>query len=372
MSNSIRYLDYDASHHRLLLTGEWNINHLIAIKKSMNQLQIQGQQLIIDGKELTTLDTAAAWYLDKFCKTLKRKKIHFRLENFQEHQKKILDLASKHQKDALATSSLAVLNPFAKIGFAFVSIAEETLAWLHFIGEVFVVILFLLRHPSRIRWKYLAHVVENNGYQALPIIGFLTFLIGVVLTYQIGLQLKTYGANIFIINLLGLAILREFGPLITAIILTGRTGSAFTAQLGLMKANEEIDALSTMGLSPTEFLVLPRIFGLMICVPLLTVWADAFGTLGGMFMSKAILDINYLDFLQRFPGSVTLTTFMIGMIKAPVFAMIVASVGCFHGFRVSGSSESIGEQTTRSVVMAIFMIIIADAAFSVILSWMDI
>jgi len=211
-------------------------------------------------------------------------------------------------------------------------------------------------------------VVYKTGYQALPIIALLSFMIGVVITYQMGVQLKSYGANIFIVDLLGLSVLREFGPLLTAIMVAGRTGSAFTAELGTMKVNREIDVLNTMGVTPAELLLLPRIIGLVIALPLLTMWADIFGVLGGMVMSKDMLGIHWQDFLLRFEQQIPVRALLIGLGKAPVFALIIASIGCFEGMQVKGSADSVGKQTTRSVVWAIFFIIVADAIFSVLFS----
>jgi phospholipid/cholesterol/gamma-HCH transport system permease protein len=185
-----------------------------------------------------------------------------------------------------------------------------------------------------------------------------------------GLQLETYGANIFIAYLSGMAIFREFSPLITAIIVAGRTGSAFTAQIGSMKVNEEVDALLTMGLSPTELLVMPKVLGLLLVFPLLIFWSDVFSILGAMIMSKFMLDISFYDFLQRLRDSVGLKQMMLGLYKAPAFALLIALVGCFQGFRVEGSADSIGSQTTKSVVQSLFLIIIADAIFSIIYSWL--
>jgi phospholipid/cholesterol/gamma-HCH transport system permease protein len=215
------------------------------------------------------------------------------------------------------------------------------------------------------------YTVEVVGYQALPIIALLSFLIGVVLTYQMGLQLKTYGANIYIVNLTSLAILREFGPLITSIIVAGRTSSAFAAQLGMMKINEEFDAIQTMGLSTINRLVLPKLIGTVIAVPLLTIWANVFGVIGAMIMSKNMLSISYFDFLNRLQEVTELSTFWMGMSKAPVFALIIATVGCFQGFQVAGTAASVGQRTMISVVQAIFLIIIVDAMFSVLFSWRD-
>ena len=185
-----------------------------------------------------------------------------------------------------------------------------------------------------------------------------------------GLQLETYGANIFIAYLSGMAIFREFAPLITAIIVAGRTSSAFTAQLGSMKINEEIDALLTMGLSPTELLVLPKVIGLLLVFPLLIFWADVFSILGAMLMSKSMLDVGYVDFLQRLKATVGLDQLMLGLYKAPAFAILIALVGCFQGFRVESTADSLGSQTTKSVVQALFLIIIADAIFSIAYSWL--
>ena len=197
-------------------------------------------------------------------------------------------------------------------------------------------------------------------------------MIGIVLAYQMGFQLKNLGATLLIIDLLGLAILREFAPLLTAIMIAGRSGSAFTAQLGMMKIKEEIDALNTMGVLPSQLLILPRIWGLFIALPLLTVWADIFGLLGGMAMTHNMLNISYTDFLQRFPKVVSLSSLLIGIGKAPVFALIIASTACFQGLRVSGSADSVGRQTTRSVVQGIFFIIVADTLFSILFSQLNI
>ena len=186
-----------------------------------------------------------------------------------------------------------------------------------------------------------------------------------------GLQLETYGANIFIAYLSGMAIFREFSPLITAIIVAGRTSSSFTAQIGSMKLNEEIDALKTMGLSPTELLVLPKVLGLLFVLPLVIFWSDIFSILGAMIMSKFMLHVGYFDFLSRLQIDVGFKQLMLGLYKAPAFALLIALVGCFQGFQVTSNADSVGSQTTKSVVQALFLIIITDAIYSIIYSWMD-
>ena len=196
------------------------------------------------------------------------------------------------------------------------------------------------------RWRMVANGIQVTGYDAMPIVALLSFLIGVVLAYQLGHQLVTYGANIYVVDISAMAILREFAPLITAIIIAGRTGSAYTAQIGTMMLNEEVDAIRTLGLSAQEMLVMPKLMALVISLPLLTVLADMFGIFGSMYMSKVMLDISYTDFIRRFGNVVELKVFFVGMVKTPFFALIISSIGCFHGLQVKGGASSIGYRTT--------------------------
>lgn len=371
MTQSVAKINYQDK--KFVLDGPWNIVGLEAAEPDIALLVPKTSEAIsIDTTNITTMDTVGAWFFISLLQALKAKNINYEIAGLHSEYKNIIDLVQKEQPEVQKEIPTIEIGFLENVGRETVSFYHAITSWLNFIGEIVVTMIQQLLHPSRIRWKYFLKVIELNGFRALPIVGFLSLLIGVVITYQTGLQLRQYGANVFIISLLGLATFREFAPLITAIIIAGRTGSAFTAQIGVMKINEEIDALRTMGYSPIDMLVIPKILGLIIALPLLTVWADIFGIIGGMVMSKNILNINYMDFISQFPDNVTFTTFIIGIIKAPVFAMIIASVGCYHGFQVNGSSESIGLQTTKSVVLAIFMIIAADAAFSVVLSWLNI
>ena len=186
-----------------------------------------------------------------------------------------------------------------------------------------------------------------------------------MVAYQGADQLKQYGANIFVVDLIGLSMLREFAPLITAIIIAGRSGSAYAAQIGTMAVSEEIDAMRTLGISPQEMLVLPKFIALVIALPLLTVFADLLGVFGGMIMANSQLGVGYSEFLDRFVYAVSPTSFLVGIGKAPVFAAIIVIVGCFQGFRTNGGAQSVGQQTTRSVVQSIFLVVVADALFSI-------
>lgn len=248
---------------------------------------------------------------------------------------------------------------------------QELLALLSFVGESAVALAGSIAHPSRMRWRPILFNIRSAGLDALPIVGVLAFLIGIVVAYQGANTLRQYGANIFIVDLVGLSMLREFAPLVTAIIIAGRSGSAYAAQIGTMAVTEEIDAMRTVGIAPLEMLVLPKVLALALVMPLLTVYADALGVFGGMIMSRSQLGVGFEEFLDRFVKAVSITDYLIGVGKAPVFAAIIAVVGCHQGFRTKGGPDSVGRQTTRSVVQSIFLVIVVDSLFSIILSALD-
>ncbi|MDP2169310.1 MAG: ABC transporter permease [Rhodocyclaceae bacterium] len=264
------------------------------------------------------------------------------------------------------------ISPLDGLGRSAVAACAEALALLSFIGKCSVALGQWVIHPSRIRWRPLLHNIASAGVGALPIIGLLSFLLGIVVAYQGSGQLRQYGANIFVVDLVGISMLREFAPLITAIIVAGRSGSAYAAQIGTMAVTDEIDAMRTLGIAPLEQLVLPKILALLIALPLLTVFADVCGVFGGMVMARAQLGVGFEEFLGRFTKVVSVTTYLIGIGKAPVFAAIIAMVGCFQGFRTRGGADSVGRQTTRSVVQSTFIVIVADAMFSIAFSALDI
>lgn len=247
----------------------------------------------------------------------------------------------------------------------------QAYALLSFLGQSALALVGWCSHPQRIRWRPILFNLRSAGLDALPIVGLLSLLLGVVVAYQGADQLKQYGANIFVADLVGLSMLREFAPLMTAIIIAGRSGSAYAAQIGTMTVTQEIDAMRTIGIAPLDMLVLPKLLALVIAMPLLTVFADVMGVLGGMLMARTQLGVGFGEFLDRFSQAVSLTTYLVGLGKAPVFAAIIAMVGCFQGFRTRGGADSVGQQTTRAVVQSIFLVIVADAMFSVAFSLLD-
>lgn len=248
---------------------------------------------------------------------------------------------------------------------------QQAYALLSFIGEVCLTLLRLSVRPGRWRWRPLLFNLQRAGFEALPITGLTAALLGVVVAYQGADQLRHYGANIFVVELVGYAMLREFAPLITAIIIAGRSGSAYAAQIGTMRVTEEIDAMRTIGIDPLEMLVLPKMFAMLLALPLLTVFADLCGVLGGMLMASTQLGVGNREFLQRFATEVPLSALMLGLGKSLVFALVITLVGCFQGFRTGASADSVGRQTTKCVVQAIFFVIMLDAAFSVVFSVLE-
>lgn len=368
LESSIRF---ESNNQQYICQGDWDINHFIQLSSALAKLPTPKlNEIKINGQDILTMDSAGAWQLIAFKNKLKKKNEKVSFIHFSKQHESLLAIIEKkvESEKGMSIPRPNRLKNLASIGLYTLEQINEFITFLSFTGKLSLEFLRIIGNPKHIRWGSLINNIYRNGYLALPIIALLSFMIGVVITYQMGLQLRNYGANVFIVDLLGLGILREFGPLLTAIMLAGRTGSSYTAQLGIMKINQEIDALDTMGVTPSELLLLPRIVGLVIALPLLTIWADIFGVFGGMIMANNMLGITWNDFLHRFPHVIKLRHLLIGLGKAPVFALIISSIGCFQGMQVAGSADSVGRNTTRSVVLAIFFIIVADALFSVIFS----
>lgn len=351
--------------------GSWSVLCLKDLLTSFKPTPTK-HSVSISGKKLTGFDSAGALALLHCIQKLKKLHKNVELMDFSAQQTKLLSLIEDKQ-DALSFSPPAIKlkSILYRFGKQVVAKINQAIGLINLVGDLCDKLLRAFRQTYRFHLPSIISNIYATGITALPILALLSFLIGVVLAYQMGLQLETYGASFFIAYLSGMAIFREFAPLITAIIVAGRTSSSFTAQIGSMKINEEIDALYTMGLSPTELLVTPKVLALFSIFPLLIFWSDVFSTLGAMLMSKFMLHVGYREFLTRIQEAVGFKQMMLGLYKAPTFALLIALVGCFQGFRVSASANSVGAQTTKSVVQALFLIIIADAIYSVIYRWMD-
>lgn len=253
-----------------------------------------------------------------------------------------------------------------EIGHTVVDHGKQVVNLCAFFGEILVVFVEACLQPKRFRISTVVRQMYEVWIRALVIVGILCFLIGVVIAYQGVQQLRQFGAETFTVEAVGIGMFRELGVLLTAIIVAGRSGSAFTAQIGTMQVNQEVDAMRTIGLNPIEWLVLPRIVALVIVMPLLAFWGNMTGLLGGAVACTIYLDFTFVQFFDRLRDTVGVWHFYTGMIKAPVFGIVIATIGCFEGLQVSGSAESVGQLTTRSVVESIFCVIVLDAVFSII------
>ncbi len=357
------------------LRGAWTTRHLGRLAAEIDTLladRRRGATQRIDASAITAFDTGGAWILHGLIRRLAALGQEARIDGLKDEHRALLELIRSRAPAPISPAAPAYGGFLYSLGRQAMAHFEEARAMTAFIGEVAIAFFAHLKRPRRLRFGALLGTLERAGVGAIPIVALLSFLLGIVVAYQGGLQLQNYGANIFIAELVSLTMFREFGPMMTAIIVAGRTGSAYTAEIGTMKISEEIDALQSIGIPPLDLLVLPKLFGLLVAVPLLTLVADVAGALGGMAMAAAMLDVGFQDFADRLPQPLVYRSFLIGLAKAPVFALIVATVGCFQGFRVSGSADSVGRKTTVSVVQSIFLVIIADAAFSILFSFIRI
>jgi phospholipid/cholesterol/gamma-HCH transport system permease protein len=366
-----KFVQFDQHDKKLTFHGDWNIENISKIQDEIKTTKISSHvsgDVMFDGKKISKLDSAGVLLIKKELDKLRLKKINVKLHHFSDQNIKLFSLTEKKSVSLKNIPQVKTPEWRAALGKYSIDQGLEFLEYLNFIGRLFFETIRVYYRPDLWRWRSIISTINRTGTQALPIIAILSFMIGVVISYQMGNQLREYGANIFIVDLLGLSILREFGPLLTAIMVAGRTGSAFTAQIGIMKINQEIDALSAMGIELNELLILPRLIGLLIVMPLLTIWADIFGIIGGMMMAQNMLGITWHEFVLRFQQEIPLRSLIIGLAKAPLFAFVISTVSCFQGMKVHGSAESVGTRTTRSVVLAIFFMIVIDAILSVILS----
>lgn len=317
------------------------------------------------------LDSAGAWVLERTRRALELKGANasFR-EGGGRHAPllKLVEQACKDTPEGPRPEPLALIRILNAWGAKVFDAGAEAKSLLNFLGLVTLAAMRVAINPRRMRPKAFVTHMEQAGLDAIPIVGLLAFLIGVVLAYQGSDQLRQFGAEIFTVNLLGVSVLRVLGVLITAILIAGRSGSAFTAEIGSMQVREEIDAMRALGLDPVEVLVLPRMMALIVVLPLLAFFANVMAMTGGAIMAYVTLDITPGQFLTQLNNAISLNTFVVGLVQAPVFAALIALVGCFEGFRVERSAESVGRQTTRSVVESIFLVIVATALFSILFS----
>jgi phospholipid/cholesterol/gamma-HCH transport system permease protein len=363
---------------RLELGGAWTIGASARLDRELRALETDGPgggakqtEIQIDASGLEKLDSSGAWLLLRTRRALEAAGAKVTGPDLPDNYRPLLENLEKTKPAPAVRPPRAATfrRRLYKIGKATIHALEQGYSILGYLGRVTVETGEAIAKPKHnLRIAAIIHQIEETGINALPIVGLLSFLIGVVLAYQAIDQLKQFGAEQLTVNGLGVIVLREMGVLMTSIIVAGRSGSAFTAQIGTMRVNEEIDAMQTMGLNTIDVLVLPRIIGLVIALPLLTFYADIMSLIGGAMMCYFDLGMTFPVFLRQLQAAVDVNTFLVGFIKAPVFAFVIALVGCYEGFQVERNAASVGLLTTRSVVESVFLVIVLDAAFSVMFS----
>ena len=345
------------------LSGSWNLRNLVLAPDLQSKISLNAVNSAIywDLREVDALDSVAALMIWEAW----GEKIPGQLQIKPEHQCLF---------DRWQSQILPITEP-CESGFSlFFNTIWQMIHgfWLQFldivilIGQLTLDVNYLVRHPRAIPQAEISITIYEAGVRALGITALVGFLIGVVLSYLSALQLKTFGAEIYIIDILGLSIIRELGPLLAAILVAGRSGSAMTAQLGIMRVTEELDALSAMGISHSLRLILPKVIALMIVMPLLSAWTSASALLGGMFSAQNTLDISYQQFFLKLPNVVPLINVFIGLGKGVVFGVMIALIACHFGFRIKPNTESLGVETTNSVVASITVVIMIDAVFAIL------
>ncbi len=323
-------------------------------------------RIVLD--QLDGLDTAGAWLLVRTIRSLQDGGSSVELIAVQPNHAELIERIQgvRPEPTRVPPDAHPIIRFVVNVGATTIDVVQECARFLSFAGAVTIAFLRQLTAPGRIRGTAIVHHIEETGVNAIPIVAMMAFLIGIVLAYQGADQLRQFGAELFTVNLLAVATLRELGVMLTAVMVAGRSGSAFTAQIGTMKVNEELDAMEVIGLDRLDVLVTPRIIALLVALPLLTFLADIMALVGGGLVVVFFLDIPLVLFLRQLRDAVGVDLFIAGMIKAPVFAILIASIGCYMGLKVKGDAESVGRLTTQSVVAGIFMVIIVNAAFSIL------
>jgi phospholipid/cholesterol/gamma-HCH transport system permease protein len=368
-------IEHRGTTFRLVVGGFWIISEARRLDPDLRALDIaDATHVEIDVEALDRLDTVGAWLLLRTKRILEHRGIVVEPVNVRPEYRALV-----HTIDYECRAPPVELPPrysfisrLDRIGRGLFRALHQGYELTGFFGLVVYEAVATVAQPRRLRFAALVHQMEETGLNALPIVGLLSFLVGVVFAYQGSDQLRQFGAELFTVNLLGVGFLRELGGLMAAIIVAGRSGSAFAAQIGTMKVSEELDAIQISGLNTVEVLVLPRLLGIILTLPLLTFYSNVMGLIGGAAMCYLDLGITIPAFLHQLREAVVGWTFWVGLIKAPVFAFIIALVGCHQGFQVERNSSSVGRHTTQAVVEAIFLVIVADAAFSITFSWLGI
>jgi phospholipid/cholesterol/gamma-HCH transport system permease protein len=355
----------------LSLSGRIEVEnlHLFASETDALMNQMTPRKLLVDLSKVGYLDSAGALGLLQLEDRAKARSIPFQFDNVTEEAKRIMGLIDRKALTMKPLVSEEKSNIIEQIGDGSLKIFNDTISIITFSGDLTTAVIYSFIHPRSIRWEDLLFYMKRAGMEGLPIVGLINFLLGLIIAFMSSLQLKQFGANIYVAQLVGVAMVTELGPIMTAIIVAGRSGSAFAAEIGTMKVNEEVDALVSMGFDPTRFLAIPKVLAAMLVVPVLTLYADFFGIAGGAVVGVLGLDLTLYTYVQETMKVISIADIVKSLIKSVVFAVLIAGIGCQRGFQVRGGAEAVGSATTSAVVAAIFLIIVTDSAFAILFTY---
>ncbi|MEE8228612.1 MAG: ABC transporter permease [candidate division NC10 bacterium] len=351
------------------LSGSWRMQDRLSSATEVQQQIASGprvQRVAFDTQGVTAWDSGLVTFLMKVLFQNMQNQIETDQAGLPDGVRRLLALATAVPERAGAARQAVRAPLLARIGTGVIAAFRTATEMLGFLGEAVLTFLKFLGGKARFRRSDLALITQECGANALGIVSLISFLVGLILAFMGAVQLRQFGAQIYVADLVGLGMTREMGAMMTAIIMAGRTGAAFAAQLGTMQVNEEIDALKTLGISPMEFLVLPRMLALVLMMPLLCLYADLLGILGGLVVGTGMLDLSLVEYVNQTQSAVHLRDIAVGLVKSGVFGVIVAISGCLRGMQCGRSAQAVGAATTSAVVMAIVLIIVADGIFAVI------
>lgn len=352
--------------------GRWSVNTIAGLERSIETIAIPSsvRQIDIDLAALEELDTAGAWLLARSAGSWRARGLTASFRNVSLKHRVLLEEVAGHppQEVEAPAQMNSVLRLLDDIGRAVVGAGEDVVRVVSLLGATVAALARTIFRPGRLRFTSIVHHMEHTGLRAVGIIGLMSFLIGGIIAQQGAFQLRKFGAELFVVDLVGILVLREIGVLMTAIMFAGRSGSAFTAELGAMKMREEIDAMRIIGLDPVETLILPRLLALILTLPMVTFLSDMLALVGAGLVAKFYIGLSPNAFIERLREGIGMNTFLVGLFKAPFMGLIIGLIACVEGLKVTGSAESLGRKTTASVVKAIFIVIVLDALFAMFFS----
>ncbi len=368
---TLRMLEEEGGKISLSLFGRIEISNLHRFLSESDDLirKIPPGSLRVDLSGVEYLDSAGALGLLRLDDGARARSISLQFVNMTEEAKRIMGLINREALFAKPLVTERKSNIIEQVGEGSLRMFNDFVSIMTFLGDLLMALTRSFFHPRAVRLEEVLFYMKRAGVEGLPIVGLISFLLGLIIAFMSSLQLKQFGANIYVASLVGVAMVSELGPIMTAILVAGRSGSAFAAEIGTMKVNEEVDALVTMGFDPTQFLAVPKVLAAMVVVPILTLYSDFFGIIGGLVVGILGLDLTVYTYIQETMSVISVASILKSLLKSVVFAVLIAGIGCQRGFQVRGGAQAVGSATTSAVVAGIFLIVVTDSAFAILFTY---